>query len=450
MNVEELEVRKQKLPFKTMFKKFGWKLLIFSLVTICTFGFLLYQIFMSMLTGAYEIAQRNAETRSLRFSAEVEEFILTAENYLEYLSPHIDEMIEKGSTHNEIYEYVVDETNILTNVIHFPTPGLYGYIEGGFISGARWIPDSDYVATERDWYKGAVNAGGKTTCISAYIDSYTGKTVVTIAKRLTDEKNVLAVDVELDDLQKITERVKKYDLQGENVRQSDDDSDDDELIFQGDSYAMIVDNEGYILTHSDRNEVGKDILSGIDLVDTAFLKKMLTSNDEKGYSVNVSLSSLPVLFYNRLSNGWIAICVFDATNSLKIIVRILNLAIILNLAFIIAAIVVIYTLAKEKAQEEDYRLRIEESEKLRIQMHEAEAASKAKSDFLANMSHEIRTPINAVLGMNEMILRESSDKGIVEYAENIKTAGATILGLINDVLDFSKIEAGKIEIDPIE
>ena len=36
----------------------------------------------------------------------------------------------------------------------------------------------------------------------------------------------------------------------------------------------------------------------------------------------------------------------------------------------------------------------------------AESANRAKSDFLANMSHEIRTPINAVLGINELILRE--------------------------------------------
>ena len=69
------------------------------------------------------------------------------------------------------------------------------------------------------------------------------------------------------------------------------------------------------------------------------------------------------------------------------------------------------------------------------------AASQAKSAFLANMSHEIRTPINAVLGMNEMILRESSEKDILAYAANIKTAGANLLSLVNDILDFSKIEA---------
>ena len=80
---------------------------------------------------------------------------------------------------------------------------------------------------------------------------------------------------------------------------------------------------------------------------------------------------------------------------------------------------------------------------------EAIKASKAKSEFLSNMSHEIRTPINAVLGMNEMIMRESSEKQIVEYAANIQSSSRTLLSIINDILDFSKIESGKMEIVPV-
>lgn len=77
---------------------------------------------------------------------------------------------------------------------------------------------------------------------------------------------------------------------------------------------------------------------------------------------------------------------------------------------------------------------------------DALAANKAKSAFLANMSHEIRTPINAVLGMNEMILREERNPAIRGYAENIRTAGNSLLTIVNDVLDISKIESGRIEI----
>ncbi len=77
---------------------------------------------------------------------------------------------------------------------------------------------------------------------------------------------------------------------------------------------------------------------------------------------------------------------------------------------------------------------------------EATAANSAKSNFLANMSHEIRTPINTILGMNELILRESKSLNVLEYAGNIKNEGKTLMSLINDLLDFSKIESGKMEL----
>ena len=87
-----------------------------------------------------------------------------------------------------------------------------------------------------------------------------------------------------------------------------------------------------------------------------------------------------------------------------------------------------------------------QSEEFRRAKLEAEQANSAKSAFLANMSHEIRTPINAVIGMNEMILRESKEVNIIKYAQNAAAASEALLSLINDILDFSKIESGKMEL----
>lgn len=99
---------------------------------------------------------------------------------------------------------------------------------------------------------------------------------------------------------------------------------------------------------------------------------------------------------------------------------------------------------------EDYIGRINEKQEMEKELEIAKRSSEAKSGFLSNMSHEIRTPINAVLGMNEMILRESSDPQILEYAANVKSAGNSLLGIVNDILDFSKIEAGKMDILPVQ
>ncbi|MBR5421936.1 MAG: response regulator [Lachnospiraceae bacterium] len=90
----------------------------------------------------------------------------------------------------------------------------------------------------------------------------------------------------------------------------------------------------------------------------------------------------------------------------------------------------------------------------------ADQSNRAKSEFLASMSHEIRTPINAIMGFNEIILRESSKaandkpsdednkifREISDHAGNIERAGENLLTIINDILDLSGIEAGKLKI----
>lgn len=123
------------------------------------------------------------------------------------------------------------------------------------------------------------------------------------------------------------------------------------------------------------------------------------------------------------------------------------------LASVIMCAVAQYEIVKGRIKQEDA-------------LEEARRASEAKTDFLANTSHEIRTPINAVLGMNEMILRET-DKAesipdtdtkalrdaferIRNYSGNVDSAGSNLLAIINDILDFTKIEEGRMDIIPTE
>lgn len=86
------------------------------------------------------------------------------------------------------------------------------------------------------------------------------------------------------------------------------------------------------------------------------------------------------------------------------------------------------------------------AEQLEKEKRRADSANAAKTNFLANMSHEIRTPINAVLGMNELIMRESKEADIKKYALNVDRAAKSLLSIINDILDITKIEAGKLKV----
>ena len=78
----------------------------------------------------------------------------------------------------------------------------------------------------------------------------------------------------------------------------------------------------------------------------------------------------------------------------------------------------------------------------------AEAANAAKSEFLAHMSHEIRTPMNAVLGLAQVLEREPLVGKQREMVGRIRTAGQSLLAILDDVLDLSKIEAGQLRIEP--
>lgn len=89
-------------------------------------------------------------------------------------------------------------------------------------------------------------------------------------------------------------------------------------------------------------------------------------------------------------------------------------------------------------------------QELRDAYQVAERASTLKSEFLANMSHEIRTPMNAVLGLSQILTRESQyPNEVVTHARKIVRAGQSLQGLLNDILDFSKIESGKLTLSPM-
>ncbi len=81
------------------------------------------------------------------------------------------------------------------------------------------------------------------------------------------------------------------------------------------------------------------------------------------------------------------------------------------------------------------------------QLHEAEAASDAKSRFLATMSHEIRTPMSGILGLTEILAQGGLTPDQKRMAQMVHDSTHNLLHIINDVLDYSKIEAGAAEVD---
>ncbi len=93
---------------------------------------------------------------------------------------------------------------------------------------------------------------------------------------------------------------------------------------------------------------------------------------------------------------------------------------------------------------------LERTKELNKAKEEAEESTRAKSQFLSNMSHEIRTPLNGIIGITEIMMRESGEDHIKEMLQTVKYSADNLLGIINDILDFSKIEAGKVIFESLE
>ncbi len=203
--------------------------------------------------------------------------------------------------------------------------------------------------------------------------------------------------------------------------------------------AMIVCGEDIVVPFKDRS--GEEV---------GFWKKQKTQELLSNIEDKMNVSAAAIHLKSSAGNQFIFAAEINQTDLYVVgavpekvaaegISFIITLALwVVGLFLLLLAIGVVYLLkVKEK---------VRNSDELRKAKKAAENANRAKSEFLANMSHEIRTPINAVMGMNEMILRECKDDDIREYAQNIQSASQNLLSLINDILDFSKIESGKMEI----
>lgn len=76
-----------------------------------------------------------------------------------------------------------------------------------------------------------------------------------------------------------------------------------------------------------------------------------------------------------------------------------------------------------------------------------QAKATLKSDFMNKVSHDIRTPLTAVIGLNDLLLRNADKPDIVaDCAQKAKKSGEYLISIINDVLDMSRIESGKLRI----
>ena len=220
-------------------------ILIFVLQAVML-AFIFTSFFQSSSANIRELGVGNLKSQATM----IENYLNKGRDVLWFAAESVDFMAKNGADREEIMAYIQAETVSMQRQFDKNFTGIYGYLRGEYIDGVGWVPPADYIATERSWYTEAKLAGNKMVMTPPYIDAQTGDTVVSFSQMLSDGDAVIALDIVLNEVQRITEN----------------------MNINGMGYGFIIDGNGLVIAHSDKTERGKSyftpgehgrILSGV-------------------------------------------------------------------------------------------------------------------------------------------------------------------------------------------
>lgn len=276
----------------------------------------------------YKIAKEDAvsigEKAVYEISAKFDNYLLKGNELISISSESVDFMLKNNTSDEMIKKFFDSISENLKNKDSSFT-GLYGYINGKYVDGSGWIPDSSYNPKARDWYINAIRAKGDVVVIPPYVDSKNGTLLISISRMLSDYSSVISIDVNMDEIQEISKNIS----------------------LNGEGYGFIINKNSLVLAHTMEGKRGKVILK-----DDSFPKEMqdlignIISDDKKSLknekyrSFDLKIKGERVVAFSRnVMDDWYVVMV---VNSSKLFERVRSDFIVVIIMLSLVLVFILY------------------------------------------------------------------------------------------------------------
>ncbi len=333
-----------------------------------------------------DVIVEESEHNAIGSAQKIDAYLISSIDTIKLSSYKVDNYLRENADNRTILTYLEHETDSIISVIDDNYTGLYGYINGEYLDSTGWVPDDDYVATERPWYIRAANSEGEIVWVDPYLDSQTGTIMMTIAKLLSDKESVIALDLSLDRLQTITNNVvdNKYD------------------------FAMVLDSEGDVVSHSKQSELGKNYLNEKNTLESTITKKIINKH-KYDFTLNYNGTKY-IVFAQKIGTGWYSIYVINGTEAFKPLKIILFISYATMCFILLIIIIMIRNISTKHIETNRLNLQLESMSHIYAAMFdinlkdntysEISRSTERVSDYIKesgdNASEEIKTVMKAI------------------------------------------------------
>lgn len=248
-------------------------------------------IFLSayMMTTFYHNARKDAlalgESTLAQEKEQAESYLSRALDIIQITSMEVEYLLKEDTASDVILAFLKNESDYYMNSVDENFTGVYGWIGGEYLDGIGWVPDADYVPTERVWYTDAIQADGEPAMVSPYLDAQTGTIMISLSRMLYDKESVISLDISMETLQKLMEQIN----------------------LNGHGYGFIIDKDGFVVAHSDASEKGREYKE--DAAKKELVEKVAVSG---GVSFDMVLEGEKItVFSDIIINDWYVVMVVD-------------------------------------------------------------------------------------------------------------------------------------------